>query len=263
MKGFTLAEGATHVDLPPTNAKAGFTLAEGATYVGLLPTNAKVGFTLAEVLITLGIIGIVAAMTIPALSTKINEHILVNKLKKFYSTFAQAMKLNEEQNPGSSYTLDHYLDAFSIKTICKSGDISCAPMTYKTPRGQTTSSWGRNDSQKSKVSYAILADGAIIRYTAKVGDNGINGTCNGVLGTSDALMSVCAEVSVDLNGNKLPNTLGKDVFYFYVTSLGVIPFGDSHVTDKWGSASTCKTEGLSCANYVLKHGTLDYNKYSD
>ena len=62
---FTLA-GATHVDLPPTKAKRTYTLAEGATHT---PTKARFAFTLAEVLITLGIIGVVAAMTIPTLMT--------------------------------------------------------------------------------------------------------------------------------------------------------------------------------------------------
>ena len=46
-----------------------FTLAEGVAHVNLL-ANVKFGFTLSEVLITLGIIGIVAALTIPGLITK-------------------------------------------------------------------------------------------------------------------------------------------------------------------------------------------------
>ena len=52
--------------------KNNFTLAEGATHVTLLPIAAKFGFTLAEVLITLGIIGVVAAMTIPTLIANTN-----------------------------------------------------------------------------------------------------------------------------------------------------------------------------------------------
>lgn len=47
--------------------KLGFTLAEGATYVSLSPIKARFGFTLAEVLVTLGVIGVIAAMTIPGL----------------------------------------------------------------------------------------------------------------------------------------------------------------------------------------------------
>ena len=52
----------------------------------------KVAFTLAEVLITIGIIGVVAAMTIPTLLTKIQKNETVNRLKKTYSTFSQAYK---------------------------------------------------------------------------------------------------------------------------------------------------------------------------
>lgn len=51
----------------------------------------RFGFTLAEVLITLGIIGIVAAMTMPVLTEKVNHIISVNRLKKMYSTLSQAM----------------------------------------------------------------------------------------------------------------------------------------------------------------------------
>lgn len=50
----------------------------------------KKGFTLAEVLITLGIIGIVAAMTLPQLILKYKEQETVTRVKKFYSVFSQA-----------------------------------------------------------------------------------------------------------------------------------------------------------------------------
>ena len=49
---------------------AAFTLAEGATHVARWNNSRKIAFTLAEVLITLGIIGIVAAMTMPVLIQK-------------------------------------------------------------------------------------------------------------------------------------------------------------------------------------------------
>lgn len=53
-------------------------------------THRKSAFTLSEVLITLGVIGIVAAMTLPALMSKYRENVTMSKLKKFYSTMAQA-----------------------------------------------------------------------------------------------------------------------------------------------------------------------------
>lgn len=60
----------------------------------------KSGFTLAEVLITLGIIGVVAALTIPSLMSKYHRMTVETKLKKFYSTMNQAIKLSEEDNDG-------------------------------------------------------------------------------------------------------------------------------------------------------------------
>lgn len=63
----------------------------------------KIAFTLAEVLITLGIIGIVAAMTLPALVQKHNEKVIVSNLKKSYSTMQQAylMTVKDKGTPDS------------------------------------------------------------------------------------------------------------------------------------------------------------------
>ncbi|MBP3924436.1 prepilin-type N-terminal cleavage/methylation domain-containing protein [bacterium] len=58
----------------------------------------KAAFTLAEVLITLGIIGVVAAMTMPALITKYQKKVTSQKLKKFYTVMSQAIKLSEVEN---------------------------------------------------------------------------------------------------------------------------------------------------------------------
>ncbi len=58
----------------------------------------KCAFTLAEVLITLGIIGVVAAMTMPALITKYQKKVTSQKLKKFYTVMSQAIKLSEVEN---------------------------------------------------------------------------------------------------------------------------------------------------------------------
>ena len=56
----------------------------------------KKAFTLAEVLITLGIIGVVAAMTLPSLVGNYKKKVTVTRLKKFYSTMQQAIQLAEK-----------------------------------------------------------------------------------------------------------------------------------------------------------------------
>ena len=66
----------------------------------------KAAFTLAEVLITLGIIGVVAAMTLPTLINNYQKKVTVNKLKHFSSIMQQAgqMRTKDELN-GDFYGL--------------------------------------------------------------------------------------------------------------------------------------------------------------
>ena len=73
-------------------------LAESATHVNLLPTKARFGFTLAEVLITLGIIGVVAAMTIPTLMSTFAKQRTETQLKAFYSRINQTIKMSIADN---------------------------------------------------------------------------------------------------------------------------------------------------------------------
>lgn len=71
----------------------------------------KLAFTLAEVLITLGIIGVVAALTLPALISNYKKQETTARLKKFYSTMSQAIILSENDNGSSKeWTKAYYLD---------------------------------------------------------------------------------------------------------------------------------------------------------
>ena len=58
----------------------------------------NLAFTLAEILITLGIIGIVAAMVIPSLINAYQKHVAVTRLKQIYAQIAQSMKFSEADN---------------------------------------------------------------------------------------------------------------------------------------------------------------------
>jgi len=58
----------------------------------------KKAFTLAEVLITLGIIGVVAAMTMPVLMQNHKKQVTVARLKKAYNTISNAISLSEIDN---------------------------------------------------------------------------------------------------------------------------------------------------------------------
>ena len=70
----------------------------------------KKGFTLAEVLITLAVIGIVAAMTIPTVMNKYNQILAETRLKLFYSTMNNAIALSEIAN---GYKTTWHFDQYS------------------------------------------------------------------------------------------------------------------------------------------------------
>ena len=63
----------------------------------------KAAFTLAEVLITLGIIGVVAALTMPALIQQQHKLVVETRLKKFYSVINQAITMSERDNGDKLY----------------------------------------------------------------------------------------------------------------------------------------------------------------
>ena len=79
----------------------------GATHVALCDSVGSYfrhwcrAFTLAEVLITLGIIGVVAAMTLPSLVQNYQKSVVENKLKSEYSLISNAIRMSEAKN-GSS-----------------------------------------------------------------------------------------------------------------------------------------------------------------
>ena len=88
---FTLAEGATHVVHFDGIRRTAFTLVEGNTHVVHFDNLRRAAFTLAEVLITLGIIGVVAALTMPSLIQRYKDQVLIAQSKKSYSNFMNVL----------------------------------------------------------------------------------------------------------------------------------------------------------------------------
>ena len=97
----------------------GFTLAQGARHVVRFNNIRRFAFTLAEVLITLGIIGIVAAMTLPSLVANYKEKEVITKAKKDYSIITQAFRLAQAEAgvPGDNSIL--YTGAATSDDVAK------------------------------------------------------------------------------------------------------------------------------------------------
>lgn len=141
-------------------------------------------FTLAEVLITLGIIGVVAALTMPALVAKYNEMVMVNKLKRTYSELANAIELRKAELGTSDYAeqfnpnlsameqLEGFTKYLNVIEKCSSSSNSkgCGGIYKIKPKKRTNDGFG-NVSTGGNVSSdrVLLNDGTLVWFEKGIG----------------------------------------------------------------------------------------------
>ena len=184
----------------------------------------KVAFTLAEVLITLGIIGVVAAMTLPMLIAKHQKITTVAQLQKAYSTLSQAFTMAQKdygdisqwefkpENPeDSTQSLQDDLDVFAsrylipylkIVTLCKGGSAAkkdCSYPIYST------------DGRESGLHYK---EGNLYKFIL----NNQNTVWLAYDNNSGDFTMGTMLIFVDINGSQKPNTYGKDIFLMVLNS---------------------------------------------
>ncbi len=239
--------------------RAAFTLAESATHVAHFDNIRRTAFTLAEVLITLGIIGIVAAMTMPALINRTNKKELEVALKKTYSELNQASMMFYS-NEGISI-VEKYLNENTSPIPLANAFMKYFQGGHKYNNAQ----WQNVDEIEGYTIYHLNgnAQNRIIcnnsgYYTDNIGrifafnDLPKNSNENGPV------------LCVDVNGEKLPNKYGYDIFLFLFTVDGhVIPMGQEHKNNPTTNSinvngfikgeDECKksSTGFSCAVFAI------------
>ena len=214
----------------------------------------KIAFTLAEVLVTLGILGVVSAVTMPTLIQGHQKTVYVSQLKKVYSDMNQvflryktdrnALNLREAGNLNSKdKLLDFFNKYMNVVSTCTS---NCFDYDFKTINGRKkTFTFDRN---------VVLSSGAIIWFDYMGSDN------------------IFVSLLVDVNGDKNPNTMGRDVwalsidndgkmddfmFQFYNTLKdaganldGYTNVSDTELREKI-FAGNCSGDGTGCFNKIL------------
>lgn len=228
----------------------------------------KYGFTLSEVLITLGIIGIVAAVTMPSLIQNKNDKETVNRLKKVYSSLSQAyLMLNAEYGDPTNWGITHANGGTpEIPTEeGTKGSINLANLFARYMR--TVKNCGADkgcfspDSRvdnRRDVGKIMLNDGTALGFA------GLSGECTFNRGNTKHLSSVCAWIIVDTNGSRRPNQYGVDIFEFSLTKYGIIPYGTPEDTAYPFETSCFKHNSSNgCTAWVLYNENLDYRKCSD
>ena len=218
----------------------------------LLPIKVKFGFTLAEVLITLGIIGVVAALTIPSLINNYKAQRLRTQFLKSYSTIQQVFKQMEADDVSTdptSYATHEYYKVFMRylqapmdcgigykKSPCvfirDSSSKDYKP--YKTFDGKTNTTMAPFDDGQ-----IVLQDGTILLFENYASGSGSDNTK--------------IWVSVDLNGyNNKPNRWGYDLFTFQLVDNQLKTMGDvgtafTNLNQYCNTQSSSSYNGIACA----------------
>lgn len=209
-------------------------------------------FTLAEVLITLGIIGVVASITIPTLMQNTQNAELVTKMKKEYSVLSNAFEQLKTDSGGDfTYALANGTGTSNplLKNVFKSklsyirecsSSVSggCLTSNIKLLKGITdnTGLWAANAYGSPGL---VLKDGAALTFILD------DLTCQLTRGNYS---NECGWILMDVNGMQPPNTWGRDVYLFFVFSDVVRP--ESSVIN--GSDDCDSTHnGFTCASKYL------------
>lgn len=173
----------------------------------------KTAFTLAEVLITLAIIGIVAALTIPALINTINDAQYKTAYKKAYSMICQAFLQASNDNAispltgsnsstGSEANFAVIKKYFEIARDCNNSNLSdCWDITGEAFRN--------NDGISTNIPAFVDKSGMSWKLKSFDAANNAPG------------------VAVDTNGLKGPNKYGQDRFPFFYANANMSPNGNN------------------------------------
>lgn len=236
------------------------------------------GFTLAEVLITLAIIGVVAAMTLPTLIQNKQDKELIVRTKKLYSDLSNALVLAQKDldvigdnsvlfnTTDSSYEVAKKLGSYlnAVKVCNNKNDNGCAQYYYEVKYATLrldANNQGIVENNRSPL--IVLSNGAIVRVANAQRPNctrvetstkkdeygrplknpdGSNQTYNWTAHS-------CGYFYVDVNGSRTPNQYGRDVYQFFI------------YREKLALEMSAFNGGKSLQNIFSGNDKLEYENY--
>ena len=196
--------------------------------------NSSKAFTLAETLIVMGIIGVVAALTLPNLNQSTNNKEKVVKVKKIYQNLNDAFgRATVVYGPYDAWFIN---DSNATAQCTRFGERMTEFMKLSKNCKMTKGCYESGSGTSSYYQF-ILADGTSVR-------------------------SGSSYIEVDIDGlNKGKNLDGYDIFHFQVDNNTIIPFPVSPYTIGASTVlSSCCQWGRGCTQWVIDYDNMDYLK---
>ena len=185
----------------------------------------KIAFTLSEVLITLGILGIVIALTLPNLIANYKNRVIAKQLQKTYSTLSQAISLAQAEYGDISQWPIQDGNWQSTDTIY--ADYLKPHLKILKECRDSTECISKPDSALQYYTF-VLADGTQILLDVWNHQENTDDLfwSYGVMSASKHFVyGQFLAFTVDVNGYKKPNKSGEDIFVFILAKNGLIPLG--------------------------------------
>ena len=228
-------------------------------------------FTLAEVLIVIGILGVVAALTIPTLNSEAGIKEKVTRLKKSYSVLTDAFdRMMADMGPLDEIYSSLDLADAGYASVAINSKIASYMKTSNVCGGTASGGNGTATTNCNAAAYALSSAGAsatINTYPGFVLTDGssVSFNLNASCSTNDKIpgnTNVCGMMYVDVDGkDKGKNTAGYDVFAYYVTTDRITPVGlqddtNAKCLDGGNVATGYALSG--CTGWVITNGNEDY-----
>ncbi len=253
-------------------------------------STARWAFTLAEVLITLGVIGVVAALTMPSLIANYKKQVLCNQLKKSISTIEQGLQKLMAADDVTSLSLLSK-PVFGYRSCEKSGAGNSGEkglLSYnvfqfvEAPKNQygtycieyDDGLYDNKFEQIVEIASDWEGDGYYLQDGTLFGIQ--QGNASGASCEDNTI--IWANMWLDINGDKRgPNIKGRDLFYFYVLDNGILlplyskplkctdPYNYEFEEKNWkdmgksGCTGIDKDDNAGCAARIIEKGwKMDY-----
>ena len=241
----------------------------------MFKTGTKQGFTLAEVLITLGIIGVVASMTIPTLIQDYNQRAWDTGATVFNRKLGEALKVMNSQSSLAGFTTTKdFVDELSkhikvVKTCdsnnltdCFVSEISTTADSIDTSKLKAAKNLYSTTNYGTETIGVLFADGvaALIAYNPMATQDPYSNQIVNVTGSGNTvgLDTDAASILYDVNGLKTPNQMdtGKDIRGLNIAiKTGAEIMMLQNLTSWQNAQSLCQANGM----HLPELGAFDSN----